>query len=188
MSSYHDTYKQKGYDDDDNFRYDYSTMERSALIQVHGDESKGFSNTCGISSQYPGNRRFPMSKHSIPDGSILVQTAGNALQAIPQQQTSELIEVTVPVGTVPGDTIHVLSPYNPNDIIAAVIPDDMNPGQTFYVQCPAKTTTSSLAVAVPTAASSSSDESITANAVLVHNSGDLRLYDNSASSTINHRG
>lgn len=186
MSSYDDTYKQKGYDDDDNFRYDYSTMEGAPLI--HADVSKGNPGTCGSSSQYPGNRRIPISKQGIPDGSILVQTGGNALQAVPQQHISELIEVKVPIGTQPGDTIHVLSPYNPNDIIAAVIPDNMYPGQSFYVQCPATSSTSSLLVAVPTTASSSSDESAAASAVLVHNSNDLHLYDGTTSSTTNHRG
>ena len=160
MSNYSDDmYKTKGYDDN---CYHCSPMDSFVPLI---DSNEAVATSSSVRYDYPGNRRVPMSSTSIsdmtspPSGTVLIRTAGNALQAIPatileekQQSSSQLIEVQVPPNTRPGDTIHVRSPYidlNEEEVlIAATIPDGVYPGQAFYVQCPTTTTTSTTTTVV----------------------------------------
>ena len=166
--SNNDTYKTKGYgnddgDDDDIVHY-YDDGQCSPLWMIPAaaaattDTANDGSDNHGW--DYPGNRRGSVpvapSSCSTTTGTVLVRTAGNALQAVPatflqQQQVFEeateapllLIQVTVPPNAQAGDTIHVRSPYsNEEMLIAATIPPGLVPGQTFHV-------TSPTAVAIP---------------------------------------
>jgi hypothetical protein len=125
MSKYQeDMYKYKAYED-----CDYSSLEGVPLI--HGDVNHPIRTN---QSQYPGNRRTPMSNISVSAGSILIRTAGNALQAVP---LSMLDNAPIP-GAKPGDTLHVRSHYGSEEqLIAAIVPEGAYPGQSFYVQIPA---------------------------------------------------
>jgi hypothetical protein len=143
MSTYvDDTYKKKGYDNDDDDGYQYAACEDVQFIPSENMRNTTFLNN---RSAYPGNRRISNLDQGIPSGTILVRTAGNALQAIPaasvmeEKQQPQLVEVTIPTNSQSGDTIHVRSPYR-DELIAATIPDGLYPGQTFYVQCPTTTT------------------------------------------------
>jgi hypothetical protein len=147
-----DMYKTKGYDDN---YYNCSPMD--SFVPLIDSNEQEVVTTSSVRRDYPGNRRIPMSSSDManpPPGTVLIRTAGNALQAIPatileekQQPSSQLIEVQVPPNTRPGDTIHVRSPYTGMNeeemLIAATIPDGVYPGQTFYVQCPTNSTTAS---------------------------------------------
>jgi hypothetical protein len=176
-----DTYKAKGYDNyNDNIHYYADDGQCSPLwmipaaaattATIYGsDNNNEMTRTSNNEWDYPGNRRgsvpvVPSSCSSSSTGTVLVRTAGNALQAVPatflQQQVFEeveaaaaaaaateapllLIQVTVPPNAQAGDTIHVRSPYsNEEMLIAATIPPGLVPGQTFHVTCPT-------AVAVP---------------------------------------
>jgi hypothetical protein len=140
-----DIYKYKAYND-----CDYSTLEGVPLI--HG-ESTGTS-SAEQRQQYPGNRRTPTISNTIaPADSVLVRTAGNALQAVPSAIMSsssnapQIIAVHVPGNAQPGDTIHVRSPYDNNQLIAATIPPNVGPGMAFYVQVPSAVVDEELAMA-----------------------------------------
>ena len=164
--SNNDTYKTKGYGNDDGGDGDivhyYDDGQCSPLWMIPAAAATT-ATTTNDGSDYPGNRRGSVpvapSSCSTTTGTVLVRTAGNALQAVPatflqqQQQVFEaaateaplllLIQVTVPPNAQAGDTIHVRSPYsNEEMLIAATIPEGLVPGQTFHVTCPT-------AVAVP---------------------------------------
>ena len=144
-------YKKNGYEEG---CYHCSPMD-SFVPLIDSNEQEAVATTSSARYDFPGNRRAPMSSSEMtspPSGTVLIRTAGNALQAIPatileekQQPSSQLIEVQVPPNSRPGDTIHVRSPYtcaNEEEVlIAANIPDGVYPGQTFYVQCPSNTAT-----------------------------------------------
>ena len=169
--SNNDTYKTKGYGNDDGGDGDivhyYDDGQCSPLWMIpaaaattnDGSDNNEMTRTSDR-WDYPGNRRGSVpvvpSSCSTTTGTVLVRTAGNALQAVPatflqQQQVFEaateapllLIQVTVPPNAQAGDTIHVRSPYsNEEMLIAATIPEGLVPGQTFHV-------TSPTAVAIP---------------------------------------
>jgi hypothetical protein len=134
MSKYQEEmYKNKSYED-----YDYAAFEGVPLIQGDVNCERNRTNP----RQYPGNRRTPMSNVSGPAGSVLIRTAGNALQAVPlslvENTPIQFVEVFVPSNAQPGDTLHVRSPYGSGEeLIAAIIPEGLYPGQSFYVQIPA---------------------------------------------------
>lgn len=155
MRNHSDDTGEKKYYNDDN--YNYSPVE-SCVPLIHSGEEVALTMSRD-QRDYPGNRRVPIIMSSPPSGTVLVRTAGNALQSIPatileakqQQQSSQLIEVQVPPNARPGDVLHVRSPYTnttscEEEIIAATIPDGVYPGQTFYVQCPNRVDLTTVAV------------------------------------------
>jgi hypothetical protein len=191
-----DTYKKKGYDDDD-VNCHYTTLEAVPLIDSEAS-TFGVTST-GNRNEYPGNRRIPSSDMPIPAGNILVRTAGNALQAIPvsmvekiHESTPQLISVQIPNNTQPGDIIHVRPPYS-DILIAATIPNGALPGQTIYVTYPSAATAyieeMTTIETVATASVSSSTETSTMSNMNVAGQGvvptnnDLHLYDSTITTT-----
>lgn len=159
--STNDTYKTKGYDNDHYYHDEQCSpriMEPCTLPVVSwiptttGHSSPNVTPSTKRTSgpwDYPGNRRLRLpasssSSSSLSASTVLVRTAGNALQAVPATFLPPgpllFMQVTVPSRAQAGDTIHVRSPYpTTNDeevLIAATIPNGLVPGQTFHVTCP----------------------------------------------------
>ena len=92
---------------------------------------------------FPGNRRtiLPLAGGPPPD-TVLVKTAGNALQAVPRsimQQQDRLVAVRVPENVNPGDMIYVQYTHGGDpqqQLMQATIPAGALPGHTFFVQVP----------------------------------------------------
>lgn len=90
---------------------------------------------------YPGDRRSASSVAGPPKGTVLVQTGGNALQAVRQdlfEQGAAVIRVVVPPGSIAGETILVSVPRGDDEtsVIAATIPSGAAPGSAFFVRTP----------------------------------------------------
>lgn len=96
----------------------------------------------GDSSWYPGIRRPVLSATGPPPNSILLPTAGNALQAVDRSvleyvntcSKEELVAVSVPDNMPPGSTLLVVTPSGRT--IEAQIPQGVFAGHTFLVQVP----------------------------------------------------
>ena len=93
----------------------------------------------GDSSWYPGNRRPALSDSGPPPNSILLPTAGNALQAVDRSvleyvKKEELVAVSVPDNMPPGSTLLVATPSGRT--IEAQVPQGVFAGHTFLVQVP----------------------------------------------------
>lgn len=88
-------------------------------------------------NQFPGQRRSILHAPSVQSDRVFIKTAGNALQAIPRAQLEQqdLIAVTVPGVSKPGDDILVAAPDD-GRLIRATIPDRACAGQTFFVHVP----------------------------------------------------
>ena len=135
-----------------------------------------------LGGAYPGNRR-PEKTPYVPPQSDFQKTGGNTSQATahfisygggnalvlvsdansPPQAASggppkEYISVTLPEGVSPGDTIHVQAPDG--RLNAIIVPDGMYPGSTFTVEFASapEPTKSSVPVATPAGASSSTND------------------------------
>ena len=115
--------------------------------------------------KYPCERRT-MLPAQVDKDSVLVPTAGNALQAIPKRYAEKrnLLSVTVPWGCRPGSEIWVQNPGD-SSLIAATVPPNCYPGQSFFVQIPDEKSEPPVAVmGIPV---EESNESSDGNAIVV---------------------
>ena len=107
---------------------------------------------------YPGRRTEPLPMKGPPETAILIKTAGNALQAVSRSiaETDNLMAVTVPENTGPGDSLLVLVPGKNGDggdgeksvnnringenantrTIQAEVPPNTYPGHVFLLRIP----------------------------------------------------
>jgi len=104
--------------------------------------------------QYPGNRRIPLVNlwaGGPPPDTVLIKTAGNALQAVNRKALEEedLIAVSVPEGLHPGDELLVAIPNGNGSVVLAVVPERALPGHTFLVKLPPASQTPVAAVGIP---------------------------------------
>jgi len=147
---------------------DYAALEGVPLIDAKKPAKKA------SSASYPGNRRTVLSNTAGPPAdTVLIRTAGNALQAVPRGITecTNVMAVSVPENMRPGDKLLVQTPGTPPQLVEAVIPASAYPGSTFFVEIPETKDTpvvSVTGVAVP------DGEEHTAGAAVV-NSTDLHL-------------
>ncbi|KAI2491700.1 hypothetical protein MHU86_22843 [Fragilaria crotonensis] len=86
---------------------------------------------------YPGFSRTPMSgdQSSLDSSTVLIKTGGNALQAVDRSELErkDIIAVTVPENTQPGDTLLVMAPDGSGNAVTARIPEGHGAGRVFFV-------------------------------------------------------
>lgn len=101
-----------------------STVEGEIIPETHLD-------------QYPGHRRKALLCEPDLGDRVFIKTAGNALQAIPRSylEQQNLIAVSTPENTKPGDEILVKAPDGIR-VLRACIPPNSFPGNIFFVQAP----------------------------------------------------
>lgn len=130
----------------------YSILEGVPLLDTNDDSNGNALPTRCDPGRFPGNRRSPMLPAGPPDGSVLIQTAGNALQAVPAAALvpnrssnggGAVVAVQVPANAKPGDTLLVRAPPLGNDsvgdanaMVEATVPIGAWPGHTFLVEFP----------------------------------------------------
>ena len=87
------------------------------------------------SQLFPGTRRTYLGA-GVPNGSVLVKTGGNALQALDQQSASSenFVSAVVPKGVEPGESMLVACPDG--RMVSITIPPASFPGHVLLVQIP----------------------------------------------------
>lgn len=88
----------------------------------------------GDSSWYPGMRRVPIVAVPPPADTVLVNTGGNALQAVPSNllKHDTMVTVIVPEGVISGDTLFVSTPDG--RLLETTVPEGAFPGHAFMVE------------------------------------------------------
>jgi hypothetical protein len=120
--------------------FSWFDSDHSATQQNYGAVSKGENLTAPLRTSgwhnYPGSSFRSASTDTVPKDLVLVKTAGNALQAVPQSalQRTNVVAVTVWDGLTAGQTIVVAAPGG--RMVQAIIPQTCHVGQTFLVHIP----------------------------------------------------
>lgn len=113
-----------------------SAYDYSALSSVEGELLPR--EDVSTVDQFPGERRRSLpAATALTADRIFVKTAGNALQAVPRAhlEAQNLMAVTVPEISQPGDEILVRTPDGQR-LIRAAIPADAVAGQVLLVRVP----------------------------------------------------
>lgn len=131
----------------------YAALEGVPLVMDGENKNTTSSSDCDR-NKYPGHRRNPITAAASvpPAGTVLLKTAGNALQAVPAAVLLEtnVMAVCVPANAQPGDVLHLRPPleeknHHPNNnnssslqllMMEAVVPEGAWPGHTFLVPFP----------------------------------------------------
>lgn len=117
---------------------------------------------CGGDAAYPGNRRHAIPSQGPPPDTVLIKTAGNALQAVTASalQSTHVMAASVPHNMSPGDTLFVVVPDGSDRTIQAVIPENTFPGHLLLIEVPPmdKQGSSMIATGIPFASPTSTEE------------------------------
>jgi hypothetical protein len=137
-----------------NITMDSKIQESNApysLLRSSEEEPVQAQPLCGDGSWYPGARRtFLATGGDPPQDTVLVKTAGNALQAVPRtivEEAGPLVSVSVPPNVTPGTMIYVTIPDG--RMMEVTVPEGAFPGHTFVVRTPPLEHSLEILTAVP---------------------------------------
>jgi hypothetical protein len=114
----------------------------------HHHHSSSSVPSAAAAALYPGMRRtaLPTTIRNNSTETVLVPTAGNALQSVPRHvvERPNLFRVTVPENTQSGDRLLVKynlennndDQYNNSRFLEVTIPQGLFPGHAFFVEIP----------------------------------------------------